>query len=177
MKVLLRIGIVVVALFFILGVVLIATTHRFGVEGDAMEPNFHAGQLLIVDSTVYQTSSPQRGDVIVFHYPDNPADTYIKRVIGLPGETLEIKGGQVIINDQPIDEPYLPIQAPEAQRGKWTVTQGSYFVMGDNRGHSSDSRSWGLLARRFIIGKVWMTYWPLGEWGTVPQVTYDGLSS
>jgi signal peptidase I len=165
-----------VALFFILGVVLIATTQRFAIEGDTMEPNLHAGQLVIVDTTTYQNSSPQRGDVIVFHYPDNPADTYIKRVIGLPGETLEIRSGEVIIDGQTIVEPYILDGMPEAQRGKWVVPPENYFVMGDNRAHSSDSRSWGFLEHRLIIGKASMIYWPPSQWGGVPQLTYDGVS-
>ena len=151
-------------------------TARFIVEGSSMEPNFHTGQMLIISRLSYKLSTPQRGDVIVFQYPDNPVDDYIKRVIGIPGDTVEIQDSHVYINGQLISEPYLQPDTPEIQRGKWEVPAGSYFVMGDNRAHSSDSRSWGMLSREFIIGKAWISYWPPNDWGMVPHVSYNSVS-
>jgi signal peptidase I len=151
-------------------------TARFIVEGSSMEPNFHTGQMLIVSKLAYKLSTPQRGDVIVFQYPGNPVDDYIKRVIGIPGDTVDIQSGRVSINGHAIPEPYLAADAGEMYQGKWTVPEGSYFVMGDNRSHSSDSRSWGMLSKEFIIGKAWVSYWPPKLWGFVPQVSYSTLS-
>ena len=151
-------------------------TARFIVEGSSMEPNFHTGQMLIVSKLAYKLSTPQRGDVIVFQYPGNPVDDYIKRVIGIPGDTVDIQDGRVSINGQAISEPYLAPDSSEMFRGKWTVPADSYFVMGDNRLHSSDSRSWGMLSKEFIIGKAWVSYWPPRLWGFVPQVSYSTLS-
>lgn len=151
-------------------------TARFIVEGSSMEPNFHTGQMLIVSRLSYKLSTPQRGDVIVFQYPDNPVDDYIKRVIGVPGDTVEIRDSHVLINGQAIAEPYLTNDTTETQRGKWVVPSDSYFVMGDNRPHSSDSRSWGMLSREFIIGKAWISYWPPKLWGLIPQVSYNAVS-
>jgi signal peptidase I len=165
-----------IVLAVIIWLVVNFATARFIVEGSSMEPNFHTGQMLIVSRLSYKLSSPKRGDVIVFQYPDNPVDDYIKRVIGVPGDTVEIEDGRVYINGQVVNEPYLSNVIPDSQRGKWTVPEGSYFVMGDNRPHSSDSRSWGMLSGDLIIGKAWISYWPPSLWGIVPQVTYDGVS-
>ncbi len=151
-------------------------TARFIVEGSSMEPNFHTGQMLIVSKLAYKLSTPQRGDVIVFQYPGNPVDDYIKRVIGIPGDTVDLQEGRVSINGNVISEPYLAPDASDTLRGKWTVPPDSYFVMGDNRLHSSDSRSWGMLSKEFIIGKAWVSYWPPRLWGFVPQVSYNTLS-
>jgi len=151
-------------------------TARFIVEGSSMEPNFHTGQMLIVSRLSYKLSTPQRGDVIVFQYPDNPVDDYIKRVIGVPGDTVEVQDSRVYIDGQLISEPYLQPDTPEIQRGKWVVPADSYFVMGDNRAHSSDSRSWGMLSKEFIIGKAWISYWPPSDWGLVPHVSYNSVS-
>ena len=164
-----------VVLAAIIWLVVNFATARFIVEGSSMEPNFHTGQMLIVSRLSYKLSSPQRGDVIVFQYPDNPVDDYIKRVIGIPGDTVEITDGHVFIHGQMISEPYLSTVTTDTH-GKWVVPPGSYFVMGDNRPHSSDSRTWGMLSREFIIGKAWVSYWPPKLWGLVPQVSYNAVS-
>jgi len=168
--------IIVAALVVIFVLAILVATSSFAVEGNAMEPGFHPGELVMVSRAAYQQSLPQRGDVIVFHYPVDRTLEYIKRVIGLPGETLEINEGQVTIDGQALAEPYLLHQEPDPQSGKWVVPSDSYFVMGDNRLHSSDSRSWGVVSRELIIGKVWLSYWPLNSWGAVPPVTYAGVS-
>lgn len=148
-------------------------TARFVVDGSSMEPNFHTGQLLIVNRLAYRFGSLQRGDVIVFQYPGNTADDYIKRVIGLPGENVAIKGGKVYVNGQVLDEPYLPPDATILYDQEWVIPPDSYFVLGDNRAHSSDSRSWGMLGKEFIIGKSWISYWPPKYWGVVPHYSYE----
>jgi signal peptidase I len=97
-------------------------------------------------------------------------------VIGIPGDTVQVQDGQVLINGRVVDEPYLTPRPGETFEGKWDVPADSYFVMGDNRLHSSDSRSWGMLSREFIIGKAWVSYWPPKYWSFVPQVSYDTVS-
>lgn len=167
----------------IIWVLVNATTARYVVEGQSMEPNLHTGQYLIVNRLAYleigsfKFGSVQRGDIVVFDYPGNPSDDYVKRVIGLPGETVTIdQSGQVYINGQPLEEPYLEHQAGGAYRhrsGTWVVPEGSYFVLGDNRDSSSDSRSWGMLERKYIVGKAWLSYWPPRYWGVIPHYSYN----
>jgi len=135
----------------------------FVVKGASMEPNYHSGDYLIIDEISYRFNEPERGDVIVFKYPYNLSDRYIKRVIGLPGETVEIKEGQIYISKEGgvsiINESsYLP----EKFIKEWknlddlapiTLKENQYFVLGDNRNASSDSRRWGTLPEENIIGK------------------------
>jgi len=146
------------------------TTGRFRIESISMLPNLQPGQYVIVDKVSYRLGKPQRGDIVVFQYPLAPEKDYIKRVIGLPGETIFIGGGVVSINGQPLNEPY--IAAPPSLGGAWTLGPDQYFMMGDNRNNSSDSRSWGLLDRKYLIGKAVFVYWPPPVWGWVPHYTY-----
>ncbi|GAB4468947.1 MAG: signal peptidase I [Anaerolineae bacterium] len=145
-------------------------TARYVVVGESMEPTLHSGQYLIVDRMSYRLGEPQRGDIVVFDYPLNTTDDYVKRVIGLPGETVRISNGQVYVNDVALDEPYTSSETPGAQT--WIVPEGSYFVLGDNRHSSSDSRSWGVLSREYIIGKVWASYWPPEHWAFISHYDY-----
>jgi signal peptidase I len=147
-------------------------TARYVVEGSSMEPNLHTGEFLIVNRLSYQFHEPERGDIIVFDYPNNPSDDYVKRIIGLPGDSIRISDGVVYVNDEPLDEPYLTHNIPKFQEGQWQhIPDGEYFVLGDNRRASSDSRSWGMLEEDLIIGKAWITYWPISDWGIIPH--YD----
>ncbi len=151
--------------------------QNFRIEGYSMEPNLHQGQYLIVNKAVYRwLRDPQRGDIVVFEYPRAPDRDFIKRVIGLPGETIEVRDGSVYINGVPLDEPYLskPTHGNVAQR---TLGPGEYFVLGDNRDNSSDSRSWGPLPNENIIGKAWLSYWPPRLWGPIPDAGYSFASS
>lgn len=134
-------------------------TQTFRIEGSSMLPNFQNGQFLIVNKAVYWFREPQRGEVIVFQFSDNPPKDYIKRVIGLPGETVEVRQGQVYINGQPLDEPWRPNPGSYT---KTPITLGpdEYYVLGDNRNNSSDSHLWGPIHRSRIIGKAWFIYWP-----------------
>jgi signal peptidase I len=145
--------------------------ENFRIEGYSMEPNFHDGQFLLVNKIVYLLHHPERGDVIVFHFPANPKKNYIKRVIALPGEKVQIRDGQLYINDQLIDEPY-PFNHADYDWGPQVVGPDEYFVLGDNRPESSDSHFWGMLPAKLIVGKAWVSYWPPQLWGTVPDYSY-----
>ncbi|MBU3934812.1 signal peptidase I [Patescibacteria group bacterium] len=151
----------------------------FIVRGDSMIPNFSSGDYLIIDEISYRLSSPQRGDVIVFKYPKNPSHRFIKRIIGLPGETVEIQDGRITIYNkenqaQVLDEEiYLP-GAENNTYGSLHVVLGEseYFVLGDNRSYSSDSRSWGPLPAENIIGKVFIRVFPLSALGEITNPAY-----
>ena len=140
------------------------------VDGLSMEPNLHAGQRVLVLKSAYWFSEPQRGDVVIFKSPADPDRTLIKRVIGQPGENLSISGGMVYIDGIPLDEPYT--QGSTHAYPLTEIPVGNYFVMGDNRDRSTDSRSWGFLPRENIIGKAWLCYWPLSDWHLVRGFSY-----
>jgi signal peptidase I len=129
---------------------------RIRVDGSSMEPTLHSGEFMIVNRLAYRFGQPQTGDVVVFHYPGNPEQEYIKRVIGLPGEHVVIANGQVSVNDRVLDEPY--IAAPPAYEEDTIVPPGMLFVLGDNRNNSSDSHSWGPVALDQVVGKAVMVY-------------------
>lgn len=136
----------------------------FFVKGQSMDPNFEDGDYLIIDEISYRFREPQRGEVIVFKYPLNPSQKFIKRIIGLPGETVEIKNNQVIISGKPLDESaYLPEDTltPDMGFERITLAENEYFVLGDNRLHSSDSRVWGPLPKENIIGLAFFRAWPI----------------
>jgi len=139
----------------------------FFVRGASMEPNFDNGQYLVINEISYRFEDPDRGEVIVFRYPDNPSQFYIKRIIGLPEEVVEVKNGQVVIYNQEFPEGQVLDEADYLPEGRTTqgnaylkLSQDEYFVLGDNRGFSSDSRQWGALTKGNIIGRVWLRAWP-----------------
>ena len=137
----------------------------FFVKGQSMEPAFENGDYLIIDEISYQFRDPQRGEVVVFKYPNDPSQRYIKRIIGLPGETVEIKEGEVIIYNQSgrqfLEEAEY-LNSSVYTPGDLQITLGGeeYFVLGDNRVASLDSRRWGPLAEDYIIGRVFLRAWP-----------------
>jgi len=151
----------------------------FVVKGSSMEPSFSSGDYLIIDEISYRFSEPERGDVIVFKYPRNPSQYYIKRIIALPGEKIQIKNGEIIIynNEFPggieIDEKYIPEDINTPGEVDTVVSEGEFFVLGDNRTASSDSRVWGELNKENIIGKAWIRGWPLDDFGKVDYPEYD----
>lgn len=151
-------------------------TVRFIVQGPSMEPNFETGQFLIVSRVNYLIDDPSRGDIVVFHYPGNPDEDYIKRVIGLPGQTVEIRDTSVYVDGELLDEPYInePCTDGRCPDEAWELGPDEYFVMGDNRNRSSDSRSFGPVLREFIVGEVLVRYWPPEDWGLVRQIAYPG---
>jgi signal peptidase I len=143
------------------------------VSSSSMEPDLTVGQRLIISKISYYFKAPQRGDIIVFHLPSNPdAIPYIKRVIGLPNDIVEIKDGKVFINGAPLYEPYIKA-IPAYYMPAKNIPADSYFVLGDNRNDSSDSHVWGTVPRDKIIGKASFTIWPLGEWGTAPNYNFN----
>lgn len=146
---------------------------RIQVKGRSMEPNFHDREYVIVNKLAYRFGEFERGDVIVFPYPLNEREDYIKRVIGLPGDTVAIRGGQVYVNNQVLVEEYIK-EAPRRDMQEMTVPAGTVFVMGDNRNDSSDSRTWGPLDMEAVIGKAVFVYWPISEFGVVenPEVVF-----
>jgi signal peptidase I len=138
------------------------------VEGSSMEPTLHTGERVLVNKLAYWSfGEPQRGDVVVFHAWTQHED-FIKRVIGLPGDTVEVKDNHVYVNDAPLEEPYLD-QPTTGQEGPVHVGADEVFVMGDNRGNSSDSRHYGPLPEEEIVGKAWLRYWPMRTAGLIPD--------
>ena len=138
----------------------------FYVKGESMEPNFSDGDYLIVDEITYRFRVPQRGEVIVFRYPNDPSQRYIKRIIGLPGETIEIEQGKVIIYSNEEggvvleESAYLSPSVFTLGDLRTVLSENEYFVLGDNRAASADSRRWGLLSRENIIGRALIRAWP-----------------
>ena len=142
----------------------------FFVNGASMEPQFHDGEYLIIDELSYRFNKPQRGEVIVFKYPKAPSQYYIKRIIGLPNEKIKIDQGKIIIfNDQNPngfilnENNYLSVDEGGTFLLETKLDKGEYFVLGDNRQASSDSRVWGPLPKNFIIGRAWIRAWPFDK--------------
>jgi signal peptidase I len=172
--------VVALAIFVVIYMFLIQP-HQ--VNGNSMWPNFLSGEYLLTDKLSYRFQDPQRGDVIIFHAPTGancPQQLqcdFVKRIIGLPKETLEIREGQVYVNDLKLSETYLQsLSTPTAiSRGvdSFSVQLGDseYFVMGDNRSHSSDSRAWGPVEKENIVGKAWLRYWPPQRVGFIAIAT------
>jgi signal peptidase I len=136
------------------------------VHGQSMEPNLHENERVILDLLSYRFREPRRGEIIVIELPERHTDPLIKRVIGLPGETVEIKGGSVYIDGQPLVEPYLN-QSTLGNMAPQIVPEEHVFVLGDNRGASNDSRYFGMVPYSHIIGRAWLRYWPPSEIGLV----------
>lgn len=133
----------------------------FYVEGASMEPNFYSKEYLIIDEISYRFHEPVRGEVVVLRNPQNPSQFYIKRIIGLPGERLQIVDGVVLINDVELQETYLSdLYVSKTSMAEITLTDKQYFVMGDNRANSLDSRVLGPVTRDHFIGRVWVRGWP-----------------
>src|ERR671938_1419228 len=151
------------------------------VEGTSMLPRLHDGERIFVNKLVYYHLPPlQRGDIVVFWFPDDPDKSYIKRVIGLPGEMVEVRDGRIRINGQELNEPYLDPQLNVSHMSEppVIVKPHYYFVMGDNRDHSSDSRFWGLVPEKYIYGKALFRYWPVSAASVIRHETeYPGVPS
>lgn len=142
--------------------------QNFRIDGNSMEPNFHDGQYLLINKLAYRFGEPQRGDVVVFRYPRDPSRDFIKRVIGLPGETIEIRGEQVFADGVLVEEPFGPNEG-RYDAGPKILGPDEVYVLGDNRDHSSDSHQWGPLSLDHVIGKAVVIYWPYESWGLVPR--------
>ena len=204
MKELLETAIFILLVFLIVRGVI----QNFKIEGQSMEPSLHTGQYILVNKIVYfhfdmnaplrllpgrgdlppkivyPFHMPRRGEVVVFEYPRDLSKDYIKRVIGIAGDTVMVKDGQVFVNDVLLDEPYLQgVQTtcrgddPCNQGQAVQVPPGSVFVMGDNRNNSSDSHIWGFVNDDSIIGKAEIGFWPLNDLGTMPHYDYPGVGN
>jgi len=138
------------------------------VEGTSMQPRLENYQRIFINKFVYRFKPIERGDVVVFWYPLDTSKSYIKRVVGLPGEWVSIQDGQVIVNGKPLAEPYVPAGYLDRQSSPPVhVEPDHYFVLGDHRGSSSDSRVWGTVDRKFIYGRAVFVYWPFDQMGWV----------
>jgi signal peptidase I len=140
-----------------------AISARVRVDGFSMRPTLEDGEFVLVNKLSYIFSETKRGDIIVFHFPLNPDEELIKRVIGLPGDRVMVQNGQMAVNGEMLNEPYIA-QAP-LYSGEWTVDEGYLFVLGDNRNNSNDSKDWGLLPAENVVGKAVLIYWPPPMWG------------
>ncbi|MGC9398499.1 MAG: signal peptidase I [Anaerolineae bacterium] len=164
-------------LALIIFLVINTLTGRYKVHGQSMEPSLHHGQYLIASKVTYWLHPPERGDVVVLRPPiDENGIPYIKRIIGLPGDKIEIRDGRVWVNGIALNEPYIS-GPPAYTEQSLTVKEGTYFVLGDNRNNSSDSHSWGLLPAENVIGKAVFCYWPIEYWGVTPHYTYPELQA
>ena len=171
MKGLLRETLVTILIAVLVFALLQATVQNFKVEGGSMKPNIQDGQYILVDKSVYHFHPPQQGEIIVFHAPRNPDRDFIKRVIGLPGDIVEVKKGKVYVNGDLLSEPY--IEEPPTYTCYEEVSPEHYFVLGDNRNNSNDSHSGWLVPRESIIGKAWLCLWPPSSWGLAPNYNLD----
>jgi signal peptidase I len=165
--------VVLTALMF---VVINLAIQNYDVDGPSMEPSLHNQERIMVDKVSYHFRSPARGDVIVFIAPPDPADNYVKRIIGLPGDLLTIQGTKVEVNGTVLNETYVdPLDQgnPYPPIVNLRVPPNDYFVLGDDRKNSSDSREWGFVPRQNIIGRAVLVYWPLGlsNSGFLPNVS------
>jgi signal peptidase I len=153
------VGLAVFALFQV-------SVGTFKVYGTSMLPGIEQGDYILVSKARYFFDEPQRGSVIVFHSPQEPNTDLIKRIIAVPGDTVEIKNNTVFVNDIPLSEPYI-LEAPKYTYYRQQIDANQYFVLGDNRNNSSDSHRGWTLPRENIIGKAWITYWPPYRWRTM----------
>jgi signal peptidase I len=192
---------ILLVFFIVRGIV-----QNFKIEGSSMEPTLFTGQYILVNKLVYfhfdlnapfrllpgqeelsqrivyPFHQPRRGDIVVFEYPRDVSKDYIKRVIGLPGDQVEIRDGNVFINGEQLDQPFLKgaptycVGGYSCNGGVMTVPEGHIFVMGDNRANSSDSREWGELPLDRVVGQAWLIYYPVSDWGLVPHQPYPDIA-
>ncbi len=158
----------------IFAVVYIFLFQPHQVDGKSMEPNFHNAEYILTDKISYRISTPKRGDVVVFHSPQDAGTDFIKRIVGVPGDMVMVKDGYYYLNGTRLDEEYINDPGKVAP-GRFLrdgataeVPNGQYLVMGDNRLHSSDSREWGFVPRTNIVGRAFFRYWPVDVFGTIP---------
>ena len=151
------------------------TVQKSSVDGYSMEPSLQDGQQLLINKVVYYFHEPERGDIIILHPPPpySPKTTpFIKRIIALPGDTIEVKNGAVYVNGSKLDEPYIK-EPPTYNFQQKKIPENEYFVLGDNRNNASDSHNGWTVPRQNIIGKAWLSIWPPGKWGLVPNYSLN----
>lgn len=149
------------------------------VDGRSMEPNFHNGEYILTDKVSYRLHEPNRGDVVVFHSPQDERVDFIKRIVAIPGDTLEVRAGYTYLNGNKLEETYINDPGKVApgkfikEGQKVSVSSGEYVVMGDNRLHSSDSREWGYVPKANVVGRAFFRYWPPAVFGLLPTTEQD----
>lgn len=162
---------------FLFVYLLIMQPHK--IKGESMQPNFPDGEYLLTDKVTYRFKEPKRGDVVVFKAPGTDGEEFIKRIIALPGDIVSVRGGKVYISDQLLDESGYLANTVITQSGSF-LTDGEevivpaehYFVLGDNRPHSSDSRTWGFVPKEKLNGRAWFVYWPPKSVGVIEETLY-----
>lgn len=145
---------------------------RYKIDGNSMNPTLENGQYLLINNVSYFLDDPHHGDIIVFRHPNNDLNL-IKRVIGVPGDLIEVSSQTVTVNGVALSEPY--ILSPPIYSGSWNVPDDMFFVLGDNRNNSNDSHSWQYLPRENILGKAMIIYWPPADWDAVPHFLFPEL--
>lgn len=167
---------VIVRIFLIAAIFALVNlaTVRITLEGPSMLPTFETGQYLLVSRVNYMLSEPQRGDIAVFKAPDLGPFDYIKRVIGLPGDLVELRGPQTFVNGEQVQEPYVvyPCDGQTCTNRVWQLGPGEYFMMGDNRRQSTDSRVFGPIRREELLGEALLRYWPSQDFAWIHQIGY-----
>lgn len=157
-----------VALALILFLVIRQVVQNYRIESHSMEPNFYEGQFVLVNKLAFRLGEPERGDVVVFHNPNNTDEDYIKRVVGLPGDTVTVVGDNIFINGEQMVQDFVHNLNPDYETfGPLVVPDSTLFVMGDNRPNSSDSRRIGPIPQDLVVGKAWLRVWPLNTFGIV----------
>lgn len=166
----------IVAIAAVIYLGLQAALQVYEVVGASSEPTFPNNGWVLVNKQAYLLGPPQRGEVVIAKWSNASDATYIKRVIAGPGDTIEIKAGKVYLNGRPLEEPYLP-EAIVRPLEKVTVEPYHYFIMGDNRNNSTDSRHWGTVSQQDIVGRVWFILWPTSRLGLVSSPSLAVASS
>ncbi len=164
MKIILRDIVITLIIALVIFFALRATVQAYKVIETCMEPNYIEGEWLLASKVTYWFHEPERGDVIILHPPFETEEVFIKRLIALPGDTVEVKEGVVYIDDTALEEPYI-MEAPAYTFPLTELGDDEYFVLGDNRNNANDSHTGWTIAREDIIGKAWFSYWPPDEWG------------
>lgn len=173
--------IIAILIFVVIFAIIQLTIGAYRVDMESMIPTFLDGDCIMVDKLTYRFRAPHRGEVVILWPPVSTNNPFIKRVIGLPGETVKIQDGLVYIKKKGSDRFLLLDEKPDMPRcrnnGTWVIPKGHYFVLGDNRGDSSDSSYWGTVQRGKIVGKTWLRYWPMSRFGLTPHYSFKLIAS
>lgn len=155
-----------VALTLLIFLVIRFLIQSYHVEGPSMQPGLNTDEYVLVNKVSYLLQAPQRGDVIVFHYPKDTTQDFIKRIVGLPGDIVKTDQTHIWVDGVELKEPYIsmPINPDVTSSNLWKVPAGNYFVLGDNRPVSDDSRYWGFVPKDDVVGKAMLVYWPVSNW-------------
>ena len=158
----------ILAAFGIAIFIIVFVVQPVKVEGTSMQPMLDDQERIFVNRFIYQFKDIERGDVVVFRYPKDVNKSFIKRILAVPGDEIEIRAGRVYLNGSWLDEPYVPIEFLDKRSYPRTIVPpGRYFVLGDHRNSSNDSRNWGFVEKRLIYGKAFFGYWPIEYFGLV----------